>query len=175
MTDDRAHCLGHWVRQFFLLFTFAFLLFSLFGCEAFVRKFTRKPKTENIPQEEMVLAPEEYKGPQMSREELYRQYFLFWKSWQDEITNALSQKASHKRQISCAEEAIKNLNNLKGLLNEEKQKKLDIYIGELEELKGLIAEDYYGNNAYSYIHKAERIRRNILRDFSYQKIKDYLL
>jgi hypothetical protein len=140
-----------------------------------VRKFTRKPKKEDLPQEEMLLAPEEYKGPQMSREELYRQYFLFWKSWQDEIINSLYGKASHKRQVDCAEEAIKNLNNLKGLLNEERQKKLDIYLGQLEELKDLITEDVYSNNASFYIQKAERIKRDVLRDFSYNKIKDYLL
>ena len=40
-------------------------LFTLIGCAAFVRKFTRKRKKEDLPQEEMVLAPEEWKGPQM--------------------------------------------------------------------------------------------------------------
>jgi hypothetical protein len=38
-----------------------FLVFTLTGCEAFVRKFTRKPKQEYT--EPPVLAPEEYKGP----------------------------------------------------------------------------------------------------------------
>jgi len=153
----------------------SWFLVNLIGCEAFVRKFTRKPKKENLPEEVMVLTPEEYKGPEMSKEERCRQYFLFWKSWQDEIITSLSQKASHKRQVGCAEEAIKNLNSLKGLLNEEKQKKLDIYIGQLEELRDIIVEDLYSSNASAYVQKAERIKRNILRDFSYQKIKDYLL
>jgi len=149
-------------------------LFSLIGCDAFVRKFTRKPKTENLPQEEMVLAPEEYKGPQMSKEELYRQYFLFWKSWQEEVISSLLEKASHKRQVNCAEEAIRNLNSLRELLNEDKQKKLDIYLAQLEGLKDLITKDLYGNNSSSYAQKAELIKRNILRDFSYHKIKDFL-
>jgi hypothetical protein len=158
-----------------LLVTGCALLATTLGCEAFVRKFTRKPKKEDLPQEEMVLAPEEYKGPQMSTEELFRQYFLFWKSWQDEIITSLSGKLSHKRQLSCTEEALKNLNNLKELLNQEMQKKIDIYIGQLGELRTLIAQDVYSNNASFYIQKAERIKRNVLRDFSYQKIKDYLL
>ena len=152
----------------------SWFLVNLIGCDAFVRKFTRKPKTENLPQEEMVLAPEEYKGPQMSKEELYRQYFLFWRSWQDEVISSLLEKASHKRQVNCAEEAIKNLNSLRELLNEDKQKKLDIYLTQLEELKDLITKDLYGNNSSSYAQKAELIKRNILRDFSYNKIKDFL-
>ena len=40
---------------------------GLVGCEAFVRKFTRKPKKEDLPRTEMVLTPEEYKGPQMTK------------------------------------------------------------------------------------------------------------
>jgi hypothetical protein len=155
-----------------LFCTFILLLVTSLGCEAFVRKFTRKPKKENLPQEEMVLVPEEYKGSQMSREELYRQHFLFWKSWQDELINALSQKLSQKRRIGCTEEALKNLTELKGLLNPEQNKKLDIYIESLRELRDLIAQDPYSNNAATNSQKAERLKRNILRDFSYSKIKD---
>ncbi|MBM3246702.1 MAG: hypothetical protein FJZ13_05210 [Candidatus Omnitrophica bacterium] len=155
-------------------FIFSFLIFNFLGCEAFVRKFTRKPKKENLPKEELVLVPEEYKGPQMSREELYRQYFLFWKSWQDELINSLSAGANHKKQISCLDEAIKNLLNLRALLNAEKQKKLDVYINQSNGLKDLVAQDLYGNNIAINRRNAEQLRRNILKDFSYNKIKNYL-
>ena len=81
------------------------------GCEAFIRKFTRKPKNKKSDVQEMVLVPEEYKGPQMSKEELYRQYILFWKSWHDELLNSLSSSRSHKKRVSCIDEAIKNIND----------------------------------------------------------------
>jgi hypothetical protein len=162
------------LKKLVLLVASYSLLVTIFGCDAFVRKFTRKKNKENLPQEEMVLAPEEYKGPQMSKEEQYRQYFLFWKSWQDELIGSLSQNSSHKRQVSCAEEAIKNLVNLRVFLIPEKQNKLDFYINELQELKNQIAQDIYGSAIARNITEAERIKRNILRDFSYNKIKDYL-
>ena len=150
------------------------LLIDLIGCEAFVRKFTRKKKKEEFPQEEMVLVPEEYK-PTMTKEEQYRQYFLFWKSWQDEVINALSQKASHKRQVRCLEEAIKNLVNLRALLNVDMQKKLDIYLTQLKDLLEQVVKDLYSSNNISHIQKAERIRRNLLRDFPYNKVKNFLI
>ena len=156
-----------------LLVTSYLLIVTLIGCDAFVRKFTRKPKKEELPQEEMVLAPEEYK-PQISKEELYRQYFLFWKSWQDELIESLVQKRSNKKQLDCIKEAIKNLVNLKGLLNTQKQEKLDIYINRMQELKDSIANDIYSNSAPIYVQSAERLKMNILRDFSYNKIKGYL-
>ncbi len=158
------------IRNTIILVFSLYLLLTFLGCEAFVRKFTRKPKNENLPKEEMVLAPEEYKGPGMAKEELYHQYFLFWKSWQDELINSLSEGANHKKQVDCTQEAIKNLINLKGLLNEERQKKLEIYISQLNDLKERIAKDLYGNNIAANRQSAEQIKRNILRDFVYKKI-----
>jgi hypothetical protein len=138
------------------------------GCEAFVRKFTRKTKKDREP-EEMVLAPEEYKC-KMSKEELYRQYFLFWKSWQDELINALQQNVSLKKKIDCADEALENLNYLRPFLNEAKQKKLDIYIGQLNDLRNMIASDLYGANSVRFYQRADRLKMNILRDFSFGKV-----
>jgi len=56
-------------------------VFTLVGCDAFVRKFTRKPKTQEFPEEEMVLAPEEYEPIALSAAERYQQDFFFWKAW----------------------------------------------------------------------------------------------
>ena len=163
------------IKIIILVFSLWSLVFGLVGCEAFVRKFTRKPKREELPREEMVLAPEEYKAPQIPKEQLYRQYLLFWKSWQDELIASLSKGTSHKKQIDCANEAMKNLLNLRALLNADKQKKLDLYLGQLNELKDLITQDLYGNSLARNRQDAERIRRNILRDFPYKKIKDNLI
>jgi len=143
---------------------------NIYGCETVMRKFTRKPKNEEQPAQTMVLVPEEYKAPQMSKEELYRQYFLYWKSWQDELLESLQGSPNHKKQIGCTDEAINNLSELKPLLNSDKQKKLDVYINQLRELKRLITKDLYGNNITDNREVAERLKRNILRDFSYNKI-----
>jgi len=153
-----------------------FLIGNLVGCDAFVRKFTRKPKKEeNLPEQKLVLAPEEYKSSQMSNEEVYRQYFLYWKSWHDELINSLAGGTSHKKQIDCANEAIKNLEELRPTLKEAKQKKLDVYINRLKDLNKEIQEDAYGNSISTNRLTAERIKRNILHDFSYNKIKDDLI
>jgi len=165
------------VKSKIIIFILGLLLTieNLCGCEAFVRKFTRKPKKEEGPAQTLVFVPEEYKAPQMSKEELYHQYFLYWKSWQDELSESLQGSANHKKQIGCTDEAIENLSELKPLLNSDKQKELDVYINQLRELKGLITNDLYGNNISNNRLAAERLKRNILRDFSYNKIKDYLI
>jgi len=162
-------------RQALLLLVTAWVTVSLFGCEAFVRKFTRKQKKEEGKREEMVLVPQEYLGPDLTKEELYRQQFLFWEAWHDELIETLTGSANHKKQVGCAEQAIKNLEQVRARLDEPTRKKLDVYLDKLRGLKDAIVKDGYSNNASSRRGSAERIKRDILKNFSYQKIKDYLL
>ncbi|MCX5702408.1 MAG: hypothetical protein NTW64_05510 [Candidatus Omnitrophica bacterium] len=162
------------LQSLVLVCIFCFLIINLLGCDAFARKFTRKSKEDDLPKEQMVLVPEEYKS-NLTKEEEYRQSLLYWKSWQDELISSLSTGANHKKQIDCVSEAIKNLMNLRVLLNTEMQKKLDGYIIQLENLKESISKDVYGNSIVNNRMTAERIKRNILRDFPYNKMKDSLV
>jgi len=151
------------------------MLVFLLGCEAFVRKFTRKPQKEDLPRQELVLVPQEYSGPQMTKEELYRHYFLYWKSWHGELIVSLYPQGNHKKQMECINEAIKNLTKTKGLLSAERNKEVDAYLLQLENLKDLISRDVYGNNTVNTRAKAEQLKRNILRDLSYSEIKESLI
>jgi hypothetical protein len=163
------------VKSLLKIFGFCFLIVTLLGCEAFVRKFTRKPKHE--VQEPMVLAPEEYKS-NLTKEELYRQYFMFWKSWQDEIINALdivTANRNQKKPVDCTKEALKNLLNMRAMLKADKQAKLDAYISRMQDLLDEIEQDIYGTNTYRQRQKAERLKMDIQRDFIYPKIKDALI
>ena len=156
-----------------LLGTLCAVCSTLLGCEAFVKKFTRKPKKEK-PAEEMVVQPEEYPSLFKNKEEAYSQYFLYWKSWQDELINALSSGMSQKKQLSCIEQAIKNLTQLRSLLDEEKAAAMEPYIRESQDLRDGIADDTYSRNANGNRFTAEKLKRSILRDFSYSKVKSHL-
>jgi len=156
----------------FLIFL---LIFSLVGCEAFTRKFTRKPKKQDYLIGEVVLEPEEYTEFNMTKEELYRRYFGFWKSWQAELTASLEEGRSKAKKMDCAGEAIKNLVNLRALLDQEKKIQLDGYIDQIKKLNDKISQDPYGADNAANAKVSERIKRDILRDFSYSKIKDNLV
>lgn len=149
------------------------LLLNLAGCEAFTRKFTRKSKKKDQAVE-MVLAPEEYKGPDMPKEEIYRQYFIYWKSWQDELISALTHNASLKKKVDCSEQAIKNLVNMRALLIEQAQKNLDVYIARSQDLLSDMQKDIYGADNRHNNDAAERIKSDIQRGFTYTKVKNYL-
>ena len=149
------------------------LILDLVGCETIAKKFTRKRKTEDKV-EELVLAPEEYKDTR-PKIEIYRDYFDYWKSWQSELYESLLQKKSNKKQVDCADQAIKNLFSMRKMLNVDAQKKLDVYINRMKQLRDSIASDIYGNNSSTYMEKAEQLRMSIIKDFSCRKIQDYLI
>ncbi len=161
------------IKKVFCVLLSGFLLLGLVGCESFTRKFTRKSKkTDQAVQ--MVLVPEEYKGSNMTKEELYRQYFLYWKAWQDELINALTQKASLKKKIDCAGEALKNLVNMKMQMVPQAQKNFDPAIARLADLLASMKNDVYGSNDAANCRAAEQIKSNIQRDFIYPKVRNYL-
>jgi hypothetical protein len=150
------------------------LVFSITGCDAFIRKFTRKPKKDQT-YEPPVLAPEEYKGPQTSKEEQYRQFFIFWRSWQDELIQSLQFSKNYKKHLDCANESLKNLVSMRSYLKEIKQKQLDAFIIKMNDLKSTVSSDTHGRNVAWSRQKAEKIRRDVIRDFSFPKIKPFLL
>jgi hypothetical protein len=160
--------------KFMRLLLILFLAVSIIGCDAFTRKFTRKKKKVDT-QEELVLAPEEYKGPEIPKEDLYRRYLCYWQSWQDELIKALLENNSHKKQVDCANEALKQLANMRKMLKEAKQKQFDLQMKELAILKNDIDQDHYGRNSVYHKRQAEKIRRNILQDFSRTDVKNDLI
>ncbi|PIQ90833.1 MAG: hypothetical protein COV71_02520 [Candidatus Omnitrophica bacterium CG11_big_fil_rev_8_21_14_0_20_41_12] len=161
------------IKKVFCFILFGFLLMDLVGCESFVRKFTRKSKKSDQAVE-MVLVPQEYKGPNMTKEELYRQSFLYWKSWQDELINALNQKANLKKKVDCAQQALKHLVNMKMLLLPDAQKNFDLQIAKSNELLSSMQSDVYGANDARNVRAANLNKANIEKDFIYPKIKNYL-
>ncbi len=162
-------------RTFAVILLFSFLVTTL-GCDSFVRKFTRKSKKEKEEQVEMVIAPEVYKST-MTGEDYYRQYLLYWKSWQGELIESLNISGrgnvggNHKKQKDCVNQAITNLVNMRTLLNPALQAKLDKYISSMNALKDSIVSDSYSNLADYNRQRAEQLRRDILKDFSYNYVK----
>jgi hypothetical protein len=152
-----------------------FLVFQLSGCESVARKFVRKPAPEEMKKEEVVFAPQEYKGEGVPNIDLYRQYFLYWRTWQDELIDSLESNGNRKRQIDSLDEGLKNLGNIKLLIKPEAVTRLEVQIKRLLELRAAVIKDNYANRVTDNRRQAERIRRDILKDFSFGKIKDSIL
>lgn len=151
------------------VFCLVVFLCACAGCESLGKKFVRKPKHPPQPVEAL-LEPEEYDGQRPPAAELYDQYFLYWKSWHDELIGALA-GSSRKRQAETAREALKNLYEMRQLLVEPARQRLDALILGLEQLEKDAAGDIYGAKAALHSARAQKIRRQVINDFSPLKAK----
>ena len=146
------------------------MIISLTGCEAFVKKFRRRPKEEK--REEPIIQPQSYPDVALNKDELYRDYFLFWESWADELVSFLKDNANTKKQKECIQQAMDNLVKMQSLLNEEKAGFLDKFVIELTTVKNVLFQSYLNSADFSYLkNKIERIKAKVHRDFVFSKIK----
>lgn len=147
---------------------------SLCGCDAFRKKFVRKPKDEK--EVKVVVNTREY-ASQYSRKQIYEKYFLFWKAANDELLGLLDiQKTSRKKRIYYAKKIGENLLQMQKLLAPEKQKVLDAYILEQKqiavELKKYSLSPGKKLQIKSILRKQ---RREVRKEFSYKNIEEYLI
>lgn len=145
------------------------------GCETLKKKFTRKRKSPEI-QEAMVVAPRDYSSHPFPAEVLYKQYFVYWKAWQQELVSNIGGRASHKKIVDCAEQSLVNLRKMSSYLDDEKAAALKPYILEMEVLKAEIVEakNFPDVRLNAVRYKAERILSNVNRKFDLTKMRDFI-
>ena len=103
--------------RFLKLAIISSFLVSTVGCDAFVRKFTREKKKEEII--EPVLNPELKSGLFYDNDTKYRNYFAYWRGWQDELIQAVLEPGMKRKQY-CINQALINLQKMSELLTGEK-------------------------------------------------------
>ena len=166
MKDTALH------RQLFFLLI-GVLVLSIVGCDAFTKKFTRKPKTQEA-EPEMILTPVVYEPKIESNKNLYANYYVVWKSWYGELLDSMYPDLNHKKQLECINYVIQNLENMRNLLLEQKQKVLDEKLIQLNEIKEIIAAPNMNLDFSSLRDRLDLIRRAIHKDFSYPKIEKWI-
>ena len=163
-------------KQVFLaVVCFVSFVFLLAGCESFRKKFTRKRKKAEAD-EPMVIVPRDYSAHPFPNDVLYKQYFVYWKSWNQELVSSLNDNLSYKKIIDCTEQALVNLKKMQTYLTEEKAKEIGVYVEKTEALKVKIekAKNLPPVQMTMLRYDAERILSSVNRQFDSKKMKDYL-
>lgn len=161
------------VTRIILLATIYLLLTTLTGCQALVRKFTRPPK--EVKKEEPIIQPEIYPDKSAAKDMLYKDYFLFWQTWADELLAHLNEKANLKKQKECAYEALDNLFKMRSLLNEEKAKEFEPLVDEFKTVRDIVFAGRLVSSDFDYLRlKVERIKAKVRRKFIFSKVQKAL-
>ena len=142
------------------------------GCEAFVRKFTRKPKRRPMDEASLVLEPESYEATRISNQDLAVQYYTFWRGWQGELVQALKESTNHRKQVDRANEALDNLINFGALLTDDAKARLAPHIEALTTLRDDIDADVHGMHAASHADAAEALLRAVVKTFPSKTVAD---
>lgn len=145
------------------------------GCETIGRKFVRKPKEKPKSLDSMVLRPEVYAPRDLSPEERYQVYYTYWKSWHDEFLEQLEAGANRKKRASSLKEARSNLVEMKELIDGPKAEMLEAFIARLTAIGEELQKDIYSTNVPALRVSAEKLKREIERDFSFRAVKDELV
>lgn len=146
------------------------------GYEIFNRKFVRKKKKETGPPPIYHIEP--FVKPPNA--DIYSHAFLFWKTWENELLNALT-PAGYPRTVNelrikeCLEQGIANLNQMKGCLNENKAQELNGYIKELEQFNALLEKESMSDTNLARMRRdIESHKRNVDIRFCFSNVKSDL-
>jgi hypothetical protein len=162
------------IRNITIVLILVFFL-HLQGCEAFRKKFIRKPKNKKKVEEEIVLEPQEYPESIYDNPTLYKNYYTFWKASHLELIISLEKGNSYKKQLFLFDEVLKNLKNMKRLLTEEKQEEMDYYIQEITDEKEKLSSAKLKDSLLPRLKsKLSSIEKKIRINFSYRVIREWI-
>ena len=112
----------------------------------------------------------------MSNEDMYRNYYTFWRGWHQELVEVLSEGQNHKKQVECVTEIVNNLNKMKALLVPAAQEGLQGQIQKLVPIKDeIIAGRSNATNFYTMKMQLESIQTKVTKDYAAKKVKNYII
>lgn len=143
------------------------------GYEVFSRKFVRKKKKPTGPPAVYHIEP--FVRP--SNATIYSRAFLYWKTWEGELLTALSpvgypRAVNNLRVKECLQQAISNMDEMRGCLNENKAQALAAYIKELQQFDIFLEKQDLSDMTLARMrHDIESHKRNVDIRFSPSAVK----
>ena len=157
-------------KRSFVAILILILLISLTGCAALQRKFTRKKRKQ--PRPTPVITTFDY-AKDLRVEELYKKRFLYWKTWHTELLNRMD--AGYKKRVACYDHALMNLKEMQKYLKDAKISEIEPLVEKLQSIDPDIRKKRLSKGEEVRMRRVlEKTKRQIDKNFSYSKVKDYL-
>jgi len=147
------------------------LVLLLTGCStlpALQRKFIRKKK--HHPPPAVRVTTKDY-ALSLSPEERYRRHFALWDFWHAEMLEGLGD--SRKKTLRAVDEAMAELEALRGLLVPEQGEKMTAHLGRLDQLRRELSKDALSSTAiFRWRSVLEQQQRVIRRELSWKDVQE---
>ena len=143
---------------------------TLTGCSQLRDKFVRKSKDE--PTMQRYYSVREYDvRPNL---DLYTKRYIFWKSWNRELLNVLSD-SNQKKKIVAAEQSVSNLMDMQAMLVDEKYEGLKVQTDEMIDIETIVKkEGVTPANEVRLRKRIERVGKAVRSNYSYNDMREYL-
>lgn len=155
------------------------VIFSLIagGCEPLRKKFTRQKKKDSAQADEFipVLEPEEYPEKVYSPAADYKYHYSLWQVWHKELSIAISEEQSNKRQVYMASQMVTQVDALKNLVNAEKRPGFDDVLKSLGNLKESLERPAPMHDNFAILNQLRTLERKMRNNFSFDKVEESLL
>ncbi|OGX09063.1 MAG: hypothetical protein A2Z88_08070 [Omnitrophica WOR_2 bacterium GWA2_47_8] len=170
---------GSFKKAFAVQVGFIFILalaVALSGCEPLRKKFVRQKKkdktqtTESLP----LLEPEDYPETTQSAMSKYRHFYQLWKVWVRDLSAELSQSANEKALQYKFNQILVNLEEMKKLLTEEKQKELTRHLEALRSIQQALDLPRPLRNNQDIARHVEAVSKEIKNNFQFENVKGFI-
>ncbi|MEA3489687.1 MAG: hypothetical protein U9R44_05055 [Candidatus Omnitrophota bacterium] len=146
------------------------IVLTLSGCADLKDKFVRKSKEEAGIKQYYAVRPYDV-HPSL---ELYTKRYVYWKSWHRELLSVLSDD-NHKKKVVAIEQEVGNLMDMQRMLVDEKAEPLQKIIDQMSKIETQIKKERVTQgNEVRIRKKLESLGRQVKKDYSYNKIRDYI-
>jgi len=152
---------------------FITILFSmavnLVGCAGLVKKFIRKPKKKT--KKEVFSKGRTFDVKPSYK--LYQKHYIFWVNWYKKFTSELGE--NHKSDMRSIQEMIGNLEDMSGLLVDEKGQLLDLHIAEVKKAESILAKRAMTKVNETRVQRITKKEfKNIQREFSPKRMSGFI-
>ena len=146
------------------------------GCASLAQKFRRKPKKEEQVVERVLIAPEKYAKVVVSPAEEYQEKYLYGKVSLDEFIDELEANDRNKKwMLDLLSQATQNLAVMRDLLQGERKQFAGACLNELQKFTAMVDADQVAPaQVYSFLRRAERLRRDYIKKLSYNVARSQL-
>ena len=143
-------------------------VFNLAGCAALKAKFTRKKKAQKTP---VYYQVKKYDiKPSM---ELYEKHYIFWLNWHKKLLQELGY--NFKSDIRCLQDVSGNLEDMQGMLVDEKAAEFQPHIDDINKVRAIIDKRSMTTSNETRIRLIlEREYRMIKRSFSPKEMAGFI-
>ncbi len=146
------------------------LTFLFTGCATLQKKFVRqKKKVEKVSP---IVTTQDY-ATDLRVDELYKQYFTYWKTWQGELIERMD--ASYKKRAECYRYLVESLDEMEKYLTGQKLEELKKLTSSIRNLEQDVNKSSLTKGEeYRIKDILEKTKRQIEKSFSYKDVKDEL-